>query len=439
MAKDSKKSFIKWLEILQQESWQLELLISGFAIFLLASAYDQLDSFEYQINLLTTGSNYFGTLILPFQIILGTWYVLIVNLILHVLLRGLWISTIGIRYVSDEIDFEYLKFSPKFDRFLKKKIVSFDVYIQQLEQLCSIIFGFTFLIIFILISIGLFVIGVMLFGITIDIIASRFHDGWIGVIIPLLILYLVGGILYFIDFITLGWIKKRKSISKLYYPIYRFFSVVTMSFVYRPLYYNLIDNRYGRKVVLFLVPYFLIFTLISSVRFETQSYLPNQRHYEALGNNRYDDTWDEEKLLSTASIQSKFIKNGYIELYLPYIGKTDDQVVSLLCPDLKPAEKGIFFFNNRDKNRQNMDADEALECHSQRFQVFVNDSLMENIKYRFYDHPQRKNNGLVAIFDISYLSRGEHSLKINVLFPKNIADKDTLIFNQTDNIPFWKE
>ena len=155
MAKENKKSFVKWLEILQQESWQLELLISGFAIFLLASAYDQLDSFEYQINLLTSGSGYFSTLNIPFKILLGTWYVLIINLILHVLLRGLWISTIGIRYVSGEIEFEILNLSPKFDRFLKKKIISFDAYIEKLEQLCSIVFGFTFLIIFILLSFGI--------------------------------------------------------------------------------------------------------------------------------------------------------------------------------------------------------------------------------------------------------------------------------------------
>ena len=213
MAKDHKKSFVKWLEILQQESWQLELLISGFAIFLLAGAYDQLDSFEYQIYLLTTGSSYFGTLILPFQILLGAWYVLIINLILHVLLRGLWISTIGIRYVSGEIEFDILNFSPKFDRFLKKRIVSFDAYIEKLEQLCSIVFGFTFLIIFILISMGLFVVGIVFLALTIDMIEGNFHNGWLALVIPVLILYLFGGLLYFIDFITLGWIKKRKSIS----------------------------------------------------------------------------------------------------------------------------------------------------------------------------------------------------------------------------------
>ncbi len=439
MAKDKKKSFIKWLEILQQESWQLELLISGFAIFLLASAYDQLDGFEYQINLLITGNSYFGTLLLPFQIIMGAWYVLIINLVLHVLLRGLWISTIGIRYVSGEIDFEILKFSPKFDRFLKKRIVSFDLYIQQLEQLCSIVFGFTFLIIFILISMGLFVIGIFLLGISITTIIENYHKGWLSLLIPLLLLYLFGGLIYFIDFMTLGWIKKRKSISKLYFPIYRFFSVVTLSFIYRPLYYNLIDNKYGRKVVLFLIPYLVIFTLISSMRFETHSYLPDRRYLHTLGNDRYDDTWDGTKLLSVASIQSKFVSNGYLELYLPYIGKTDDQVIALLCPDLEPAKKGVFFLGNSDVARDNMDADTALDCHSQRFQIIVNDSLFEDIKYRFYDHPKRKNNGLATILDVSFLSRGEHSLKIKVLFPESIAGKDTLVFRQSDTIPFWKE
>lgn len=29
----SKNKLSKWLELLQQESWQLELIISGFAIF----------------------------------------------------------------------------------------------------------------------------------------------------------------------------------------------------------------------------------------------------------------------------------------------------------------------------------------------------------------------------------------------------------------------
>lgn len=439
MAKEQKKSFIKWLEILQQESWQLELLISGFAIFLLASAHTQLENFEYQIDLLSTGNNYFGTLILPFQIVMGAWYVLIINLVLHVLLRGLWISTIGIRYVSGEIEFDILNFSPKFDRFLKKRIVSFDEYIQRLEQLCSIIFGFTFLIIFILISLGLFVIGIVFLGMTIDAVSKYYHNGWLAILIPFLLIYIIGGIIYFIDFMTLGWIKKRKRLSKFYYPIYRFLSIVTLSFVYRPLYYNLIDNKFGRKVVLFLIPYLLIFTMVSSMSFETHAYLPENRKYQTIRNDYYDDTWDGSKLVRSASITSKFINNGFVELYLPYNGNADDKVIASLCPDLIPAKKGVFFLLNSDEARETMDANIALECHSKRYQVFLNDSLVDDLNYRFFDHPQRKTNGLKTVFDISELKRGAHKIKIEVMFARSRKGKDTLVFRQTDVIPFWKE
>ena len=95
-------------------------------------------------------------------------------MILHVFLRGLWISTIGIRYVSGEINFETLNFGLKFDRFLKKRIVSFVTYIEKLEQLCSIVFGFTFLIIFVLISMGLFVIGLLFLAYSIGAIEEIF-------------------------------------------------------------------------------------------------------------------------------------------------------------------------------------------------------------------------------------------------------------------------
>jgi len=59
MEKDKNKSFTKWLEILQQESWQLELLISGFAIFLLAESFEPVRNLDDQINLLLSGSDFF--------------------------------------------------------------------------------------------------------------------------------------------------------------------------------------------------------------------------------------------------------------------------------------------------------------------------------------------------------------------------------------------
>ena len=438
MEKNKNKSFTKWLEILQQESWQLELLISGFAIFLLAESYEPVRNLDNQINLLLSGSAYYALLYIPYQVILGAWYVLIINLILHVLLRGLWISTIGLRYVSGDIDFNKLNISPKFDRFLRSKIVSFDLYIQQLEKLCSAVFGFTFLIIFILISGGLYVVGIFILAMTMEGISRTFGDLWVLVVVPFLLLYLLGGFIYFLDFITLGWIKRKKGIAGVYYPIYRFFSVITLSFIYRPIYYNLLDNKFGRNIVLFLIPYLIGFTLIASLTVKTQAYLPGNRQLQSISNNFYDDTLDDRSTYS-ASISSKFVKNGFAQLFLPYVARSDDQVIEAICPDLKPAKTGFFFFGNNDPLRNNMDADLALKCHSQRFNIYVNDSLLSNLKYRFHEHPIRKNIGLLTVLDLGYLGRGEHEIKVDVKILENSNGKDTLFFNESVVIPFWKE
>lgn len=438
MEKEKKKSFTKWLEILQQESWQLELLISGFAIFLLAQSYEPVHNQDYQINQLLSGSAYYGFLYIPYKVMLGAWYVLIINLILHVLLRGLWISTIGLRYVSGDIDFNKLNMSPKFDRFLRTKIGSFDLYIQQLEKLCSSVFGFTFLIIFILISGGLFVVGIFILVITMAGVSTRFGDLWVLVIVPFLLLYLLGGFIFFLDFITLGWIKRKKGIAKFYYPIYRFFSVITLAFIYRPIYYNLLDNKFGRKIVLFLIPYLIGFTLIASLTVNLHAYLPEDRTLQSISNNFYDDT-SEDRSSYSASISSKFVKNGFVQLFLPYVARNDDKVIEAICPDLKPAKTGVFFFGNKGQLLNNMNADLALDCHTQRFKIYVNDTLLNNLKYRFHEHPTRKNIGLMTVLDVGYLPRGEHALKVDVKILKNSNGKDTLFFSESVVIPFWKE
>jgi hypothetical protein len=438
MEKDKKKSFTKWLEILQQESWQLELLISGFAIFLLAESYEPFLNLDYQINLLLSGSSYYVLLDIIYHVLLGAWYVLIINLILHVLLRGLWISTIGLRYVSGDIDFDKLDISPKFDRFLRRKIVSFDLYIQQLEKLCSAVFGFTFLIIFILISGGLFTVGIVVIAMTIEGVVSRFGPTWVLVIVPFLLFYLFGGLIYFIDFITLGWIKRKKGFAFFYYPIYRFFSIITLAFIYRPIYYNLLDNKYGRKIILFLIPYLIGFTLFGSLTINTQAYLPNNRTGQSINNNYYDDLL-EDRASYSASISSKFVKNGYAQLYLPYVARNDDPVIEIICPDLKPAKTGFFIFGIDDPLRSSMNAELALDCHVQRFNIYVNDSLLENLKYRFLEHPKRKNIGLMTVLDVGYLPRGEHEIKVDVKILQSSNGKDTLFFRESVVIPFWKE
>ncbi len=127
------KKFQELLDRLQQDSWQLELIISGFAIFGLFTALPEIKL------ALTIAENDKQIVTFVVSIVaLLVCYILIFNLLFHVTLRGLWIGALGLRYVSGDIDFETLNYHPRFSNYLKKKIVSFDRYVAILEKYCSV-------------------------------------------------------------------------------------------------------------------------------------------------------------------------------------------------------------------------------------------------------------------------------------------------------------
>lgn len=118
---DSKESKLRrWVDNLQLESWQLELLITGFSIFLLASGLDQFEAFRQQIKfdklmatndyrLVFTSAGLFIINTIPYAL-----KYFLVSLLLHLLLRGFWIGIVGLSSVSNNIDFDKLKLKGPF-------------------------------------------------------------------------------------------------------------------------------------------------------------------------------------------------------------------------------------------------------------------------------------------------------------------------------------
>jgi len=440
-AKNDKKDFAKWLEILQQESWQLELIISGFAIFLLLGAYEPINNWFYQIEKIQylSFSSFYYYIDLGIILLFVTWYVLVVNLIIHVFLRGLWISTLGLRYVSGDIDFDELNFTTKFNQFLRKKVTSFDDYIEQLEKICSIIFAFTFLVLFISISVLLAVFFIA----SISVLLSYFGivaDSLLTIFLQLFLMF--SGLVYLLDFLSFGWFKKQKWLAKLYYPIYRLFSFITLSFLYRPLYYNLIDNKFGRKVGFLVIPYLFVFLIVSLLKIDVYDYIPIYREKQSLNGNYYDNLRSSKNIKLSASIPSKYIDNGFVELFLPYIANQHHSPMAEICPNLKSGNIGVmldFTVNGNDNPKMTLDGDSTLTCLSSLYQVFINDSLRTDVTYRFYTHLQRKETGLLTILDVAYLPRGAHHIEVKSKIRYAWNQEDALVFNKKDLIPFWKE
>lgn len=432
----TKASFKNLLEKLQEESWQLELLISGFAIFGLFTSLGHISQAASEAQALDNPYSF-----ITLQVVLMSCYILIFTLMLHVILRGLWIGALGLRYVSGDIDYDTLNYSRKFDRYLRKKVGSFDKYISSLEDYCSVIFAISFLLIF-------YVLAFTLIMIVLTLTANYLLDNddipnWLskGIGIPLMIFLVLGMFITFFDFITLGWLKKKNWISKIYFPIYWVFSFLTLSFLYRALVYNFLDHRFGRRLSIALVPLYLIITIGFSLNFTSSNYFKashnssdlygNNRNYEALIQN------ENGVFINRVAIPKKVINESFLKVFVVYRDHVEDNIFDF-NEGLKPEKdkRGLgtnMTFNSGERVVVNTDSlkREYLKTFNSVYVVTI-DSTVHKTDF-ILGQSMKSELGFETYLDIDSLTEGRHLLKVS---RKRIRNKDTTLRN-VSRIPFW--
>jgi hypothetical protein len=434
--------FKELLDKLQQESWQLELLISGFAIFGLISALAPIESGLNEARALE--NPYFPKL---YQIAFISCYLLIINLIIHVIIRGLWIGAIGLRYVSNDIDYEELNYGKRFTKYLKNKVGSFDSYIANLENYCSILFAVTFLTLFYIIAFFTTMFVIIIVGkITID---SGLFSEFIGAMILGLfaIFYLFLAFIVFIDFITQGFLKKKEWSSFLYMPIYKVFSVITLSFLYRPLVYNFLDNKFGRRIAFILVPLYGSIFYLSTLNNVRSNYI-SKDSYSSINfskNNNYLSLLEKNQYVKTASIQSKVIEKPYLKIFIPFKEKMED-ILLKHNKNLEPQEDNrglksdfVFLANSNSKQKKIIFFKEKDSIYNLYLKTFNENYFIKidttSYQSKFLITHVNKQLGFETIIPIKTIADGIHLLKIN----RNTINKKTKEIEQerVTQIPFW--
>jgi hypothetical protein len=432
----TKPEFKQLLKKLQEESWQLELLISGFAIFGLFTAFEPISiSFQEAKN-----TDQIYKAIISFVALISC-SILIFNLLLHVLLRGLWIGALGLRYVSGDINYDSLKYSQRFTKYLKKKVGSFDKYIANLENYCSIIFAVSFLLIFYVLAITFTIAAIAL--IANYIISNESLPGWIskGVGISLILFIIFGMFFTLIDFVTQGFLKKKKWLSKIYFPIYWVFSFLTLSFLYRPLVYNFLDNKFGKRLSLVLVPFYILILLVTSLNYKQSNYInknSNSNSYTANNENYEDLLTDNHSFIDNVVIQSKVITDPYIKVFVLFNENIENHVFDFnegLKPknDRRGLQTDIIINGNNSVNWTKLDSlkREYLKTFNSIYSVKI-DSLKMDTEFILAKSPKNEL-GFETYLSTNELIEGKHTLQVNRL---RIFKNDTSL-RQVSQIPFW--
>lgn len=434
----------QWLKKLEQESWQLELLVSAFTIVLLLQANTAYQDFFRGLRYAYNIAGDVMPFIFFFLGLLGVSIkALTFFLVLHLMLRGFWIGAIGLRSVQPTIDFSALNYSERFTGQLKKKVRTLDDLVILLDQICSVIFSFSFLVISMLIAFGLYLLFLGLIVFT-----GRWVDNLLGetaaIIYGFLVLpiTLISGLIYLIDYFSLGFFKKFKWFSKVYLPFYHFYGFITFSGISRSIYYYLI-TKFSKKRIRWVYMIAMTVWLFSMImEFDQYQYFSEDSESLYLEHNFYDSERPEEDYISVLSIPGMVIKGTYMPLFIRYNAE-DNRALQEVCPDFEPPKNDgwnstLRFRTNNDEVELGLNTEEdakMLACLMELYQLSINEHTYDSLELFFHEHPAKEQKGMLSMLNTAGFRPGKNLLKLAK--QKKLHENDSIHWEDVALVPFW--
>ncbi len=410
----------KWLKNLQDNSWELELLISGGAIFTLF----QMSSIwvDWINSIKITGS--IGALNLI--MLLGTVgiEILKVGFITHLISRALWLSMVCANYVfplgikKDKINWQK-PFNPK----VEDKEDLFHV-IMNIDMFCGLVMFLSIISTFILFGI------LLTFFLILSVpVALGVQTGMVGGVVFIIF---IG---YILDLLLGGLLRKIPFLSYFIYPFFVFFDLISFRFTFQKALFLFKTNISIRKftgLAILFVSFALVFSYLNVYTamqwpnvFDKRGYKWMLAESEFMSNKIYRDCIDEKEN-SPYHIQSKIIKSNYVDLFIRYDFKIDCFV------DLAKKLGGINYV-------------------SDLFEVFIDEKKIDNLEWHPYWNHNISNIGVTTMISIRELQNGKHNLSFRlneafILKLKKLYSKETEVYQilehnyfETVYIPFWKD
>ncbi len=400
-----------WLKRIQEQSWEPEILISGIVLFALVQFPPLIRQFDEYLDVYSISAFSNGNVDeLLFAVLLTANYWLIAGFTLHLIMRSVWVAFVGLSYVYvNGVDLDRLSYHERYKKILEKNS-DYTKSIIKLEKVCSTVFAASFLIF--MCTIGAFfflsVITAFIYILVEVYPPSLYHvDSWAEIIISIMTL------VYLIDFIGLGLLKRIPYVSKVYYPIYRLMSFLTLSPLYRNIYYGFISNHKKWKVavgmIIFVVITFFtaenirreknIFNALPIKDFKNDKYQVYHGHYENLMGD------DPSK---TIQIPADVIESDVLPVFIVMnSGVQESSIVEACNYDSLMSIKGI----NEDSVK--------MDCLTAFYGLEIDGDVYEP---EFFYHYKQKTaqEGLICYLDISELSRGIH--RLNLIFKYSKGD-----------------
>ncbi len=388
-----------WLKMLQDNSWELEILISGGAIFSLLQLSGFTVDFFYQLSY----TNYFVGRNLLFMFAMLAIKGLTLGFAIHIVIRSFWVSLIALSSMfAESPGGKKLKYAKPFRADNESKLSDFIVRVDKLAAWMM----YNSLTIVWIIGGGMLLMFT-LFGLAILIEKILPRGSSILVLVPLA--------LYYLDLFTFSSLRKVKGISYLVYPFFILFDLITLRFIYQKG-FDFIAQHVSRWKVLSYYSVFvfssILFTYLSIFRImHWPNFFDDRQHRFSLTQTEeyYSEflyrNKTEDGRSHFASIQSDIISDPVVNLFINYSVVYDQHI------DKIENEKDRYFENI--------------------WQVSVDDSIYTGLRYYTIHGNNSTTMGINTYIDVGNFKQGSHVLTLMNIYEDANSKRKKL------SIPFW--
>jgi hypothetical protein len=404
-------------------TWEVELLISGVAVFAMLQLPGLLDDALFAVRPRFEAA--MGeVLFLLYMYTKGATLILAATFALHLLLRAQWIALVGLHSIHPQgVDWDKLDMGPIMRSLEMLRLGSTETAIERADNRATTVFamGVTFasLLVTVALVFGLVLLAANLLGFAIE-------PGWMGLVLGLLMLPFLAA--QVADRRLARWLAKGSLGHRLVSMTLQGYSRAGMGLANHPAMALLSGQQGRRRVVLTMMAVFMAAML--AVAFWLQglrdpSSLGSYGWFpEAVGGlptveaAHYEDQRNPQRDGPVPYIQSAVVVQPYLRLVVPADPRHDNETIRREC-----AGSSLLADAAR--------AAAVLDCLQRLRAPTLDGKPVPGLRYDIGSDPRTNRPALVAMIDIRGLPRGRHELRLP---PMSSAGQDA----EPHVIPFWR-
>lgn len=440
----SEPDFQEKLRELTAQSWNLELIVSGAALYATLSLPDLMDNlFTYYRYNLMTDTDYIREA-LPAQVlglIKGVCYILFGAFLANFVMRAFWIGLVGLLAAYPKgIQYDQIyRLSKYSQKRLSTEMGSLPAYIIRLDRRCNVVFALAFSLVLLFLSVAAAYILFILVETGLQLLVPNSLYETVRTVVGWVLILIIGGISISVTILNMARFRDNERYATLVFRLTEGFSILFLG-MYRPLlyivytFYSQIPEKTLKKrlvsilgvlfaaEMVFMV-YQVLHTQNTTDMLDARSFMSMRAPAQMVTANSFDNLRAPDQLIDKASIQSDIIREPYVRLFISYPKLLDTELAKRFKEPSWPD-------NLSRKERREKRASWYLKSMESYFSVYLNDSLYKSPGLLFTQRPDNNQRGLTTVLLTKNLKDGRNELRVMV--PDSI-NKPKLYYQ----IPFW--